>query len=345
MANQGEDAATESSPPAARTARNDGIDAVAWAYRFSKTGEAELIAGPALLKALEKQEVWLWLNFDLGDERASAAIAGLPHLPRGALAMLSSKDDRPQMDGFGQVIGGVVADYEALDPLDEKLVVRWNFVIAPYAFLSAGLHASHALKQLRIDLQSGRRLSDVVALFHALIHELATAISLALNELGSKLNEMEERSLDQKEIGLDQLSQARRRLVRLRRQASPLRGVLIRMLSERPYWFDGDAVAECQRVAGRMDALIDDLDSLQERAHALQDELRAREAERTNKRLTVLAIVSALLLPPTFITGVFGMNVNGLPFQETAYGFWVTCGLMATSVAGMLIILRRIRLI
>jgi len=301
--------------------------------------------GPALREALEKQEAWLWLNFDLDDERASATIATLPHLPSGALAMLRSNADRQQIDGFGQVIGGVVADYESRDPLDEKLVVHWSFVIAPCAFISACRRPSHALNQVRNDLQSGRRLPDVLALFHALIHELATAISLVLNELGSKLNEMEERSLDQKEVGSEMLGQARRRLVRVRREAVPLRGVLIHMLSERPYWFDDDAVAECQGVAARMDALVDDLENLQERAHALQDELKAREAEKTNKRLTVLAIVSALLLPPTFITGVFGMNMTGMPFQENAYGFWVTCGLMVASVAGMLVALRHIRLI
>jgi Mg2+ and Co2+ transporter CorA len=198
---------------------------------------------------------------------------------------------------------------------------------------------------VRIDLQSGRRLTDVVALFHALTHEVATAISLVLSELGSKLNEMEERALDQKEIGLDVLAQTRWRLVRLRRQALPLRGVLIRMLNERPYWFNSDAVTECQRVAARMDALIDDLDSYQERARTLQDELKAREAEETNKRLAVLAIVSALLLPPTFFTGVFGMNMAGMPFQQSAYGFWIACAFMVASVVGMLVMLKRIRLI
>lgn len=339
------EAAAKSESPATQPAGHDGIEAVAWAYRFSKSGVADLIEGPALLEALERQEVWLWLNFDLADERAVHAIAALPHLPEGALAMLRGSDERQQIDGFGQAMGGVVTDYKALDPVDEKLVVRWNFVIAPYALLSASRQASHALNRVRVDLQSGRRLSDVVALFHALTHEVATAISLLLGEIGAKLNEMEERALDQKEIGLDVLGQARRRLVRLRRQALPLRGLLIRMLSERPYWFDGDAIIGCQRVIDRMDALIDDMDSFQERARTLQDELKAREAEKTNKRLAVLAIVSALLLPPTFFTGVFGMNMSGMPFQQNAYGFWIACALMVASVAGMLVMLKRIRLI
>jgi zinc transporter len=339
------DAVAESSAPAARAAPNDTIDGLAWGYRFSKTGVAEPVQGPALREALEKQEVWLWLNFDLADERASATIAALPHLPTGALAMLRSADDRQQIDGFGQVIAGVVTDYERCDPPDEKRIVRWNFAMTPYVLISAQRRPSHALNQVRSDLQSGRRLPDVLGLFHALIHELASAISLVLNELGAKLNEMEERLLDQKEVGSDALGQARRRLVRVRRQALPLRAVLIHMVNERPYWFDDDAVADCRGVAARMDGLADDLESLQERARTLQDELKAREVEKTNKRLTVLSIVSALLLPPTFITGIFGMNVTGLPFQETAYGLWVACGLMAASMAGMLIVLRRARLI
>jgi len=339
------DAAAKSSPSAPPTLAYAGLDGLAWGCRFSKTSVAEFLSGPALREALEKQETSLWLNFDLADERASATIAALPHLPPAAIATLCSNDDRQQIDGFGQVLGGVVADYENCVPQDEKRIVRWNFVMTPYLFISAQRRPSHALNQLHLDLRSGRRLPNVLALFRALIQELAATISLVLNELDAKLGEMEERTLDQKDVGFEELGQARRRLIRLRRQALPLRSVLVHLATERPYWFDDDAVAECQRAAARIEGLVDRLESLQERAHALQDELKAREAAGTNKRLTVLSIVSALLLPPTFITGVFGMNVNGLPFQAAAYGFWVTCGLMAASVAGVLVVLRRIRLI
>jgi len=51
------------------------------------------------------------------------------------------------------------------------------------------------------------------------------------------------------------------------------------------------------------------------------------------------------LLPPTFFTGVFGMNMAGMPFQQSAYGFWIACAFMVASVVGMLVMLKRIRLI
>jgi Mg2+ and Co2+ transporter CorA len=195
--------------------------------------------------------------------------------------MLRSTDERQQIDGFGQVVGGVVADFEHCDPPDEKRVVRWNFAMEPNIFISAQHRPSRALSQVCLDLQSGRRLANVLGLFHALIHELDSNISLVLTEVGAKLNEMEERLLDQKEVGSDVLGQARRRLVHLRRQAVPLRALLIHMVAERPDWIDSDAVVDCQAVAARMDGLVDDLESLQERAHTLQDELKAREAEKT----------------------------------------------------------------
>jgi len=59
----------------------DGNRRVGLGYRFSQGGRCRTHAGPALREALEKQEVWLWLNFDLADEGASATIAALPHLP------------------------------------------------------------------------------------------------------------------------------------------------------------------------------------------------------------------------------------------------------------------------
>jgi zinc transporter len=333
------------SPSAARAFSEEGINGLAWGYRFSGTGASELLQGGALREALEKREVWLWLNFDLADERARAAISDLPHLPPAALAMLLSTDERQHIDSFGQVVGGVVADYERCDPPDERYIVRWNFVMAPHLFVSARRRPAHALNQVHLDLQTGRLMPDVLHLFHALIHEFTSATSLVLNDLGAKLDEMEERLLDQKEVGSDVLGQARRRLIRVNRQALPLRAVLVHMMAERPDWIDDDAIADSQRVASRVESLIDDLESLQERAHTLQEELKAREAEKTNQRLKVLSVVSALLLPATFITGVFGMNVGGLPFTRDPLGFWATCGLMAASVGVMLVILRRIRLI
>ncbi len=60
----------------------------------------------------------------------------------------------------------------------------------------------------------------------------------------------------------------------------------------------------------------------------LQGELQNRLAEKQNARMFVLSIVAAIFLPLSFLTGVFGMNVAGLPGLEYPNAFNILTGSM-----------------
>ena len=47
-----------------------------------------------------------------------------------------------------------------------------------------------------------------------------------------------------------------------------------------------------------------------------------------NTRMYVLSIVSLIFLPVTFVTGVFGMNIGGLPGLEDPTAFVIVVGSM-----------------
>ncbi|MCM1170448.1 MAG: magnesium and cobalt transport protein CorA, partial [Bacteroides sp.] len=46
----------------------------------------------------------------------------------------------------------------------------------------------------------------------------------------------------------------------------------------------------------------------------------------------IMTLISTIFLPLTFITGVYGMNVN-LPFMSRAHVFWCIVGFMALVAA------------
>ena len=50
--------------------------------------------------------------------------------------------------------------------------------------------------------------------------------------------------------------------------------------------------------------------------------------EQQNSRMYALSIVSLIFLPVTFVTGVFGMNVGGLPGLENSTAFMTVVGTM-----------------
>jgi magnesium transporter len=66
-------------------------------------------------------------------------------------------------------------------------------------------------------------------------------------------------------------------------------------------------------------------------------------AHRTSEIMRTLTVITALFMPLTLITGIFGMNFEHLPLLKDRSGFWITMGAMALIVVGMLLYFRRKR--
>jgi Mg2+ and Co2+ transporter CorA len=66
-------------------------------------------------------------------------------------------------------------------------------------------------------------------------------------------------------------------------------------------------------------------------------------AHRTSEIMRTLTVITALFMPLTLITGIFGMNFSEMPLLKNHAGFWLTMGAMALIVVAMLAFFRRRR--
>ncbi|MDY7545763.1 magnesium transporter CorA family protein [Glaciimonas sp. CA11.2] len=66
-------------------------------------------------------------------------------------------------------------------------------------------------------------------------------------------------------------------------------------------------------------------------------------AHRTNEVMRTLTVITALFMPLTLITGIFGMNFAVMPLLQNKTGFWLTMISMVLIVVGMLAFFRRRR--
>jgi magnesium transporter len=66
-------------------------------------------------------------------------------------------------------------------------------------------------------------------------------------------------------------------------------------------------------------------------------------ANRTNQVMKVLTVLSTIALPAIVISGIYGMNVKGIPWLESPHGMEIVSGLMAASTVGLLVLLRKFR--
>jgi zinc transporter len=99
------------------------------------------------------------------------------------------------------------------------------------------------------------------------------------------------------------------------------------------------------RLAQRLDGLDHDVVELRERARLLEEELRFKLEEESNRHLHALSVVTMLLLPPTLVSSMFGMNTKGLPLTDVESGFLWAAALMIGSSALAYLIMRRLGIV
>ncbi len=139
------------------------------------------------------------------------------------------------------------------------------------------------------------------------------------------------------------LADIRRQAISIRRFLAPQREALNKLYFEGISLFSEKDRFRILEGADRIVKYIEDLDSARERAAVTQEELNSNLAEQTNKRMYILSLVAAVFLPLSFVTGLLGINVAGIPGQNYKWAFLFVClSLIVVSIL-ILLILRKTR--
>ncbi|HET8791609.1 MAG TPA: CorA family divalent cation transporter, partial [Modicisalibacter sp.] len=121
-------------------------------------------------------------------------------------------------------------------------------------------------------------------------------------------------------LGGDDLTRIRRPLITLRRFMGPQRDCLSQ-LAQGPIWLDEETKVSLRESANQLSRYVEDFNAMQERALILQEQLWSEHNEQLNRRMYMLAIVTTVFLPLSFLTGLLGVNVGGIPGADSRYGF------------------------
>ena len=101
----------------------------------------------------------------------------------------------------------------------------------------------------------------------------------------------------------------------------------------------GELAALRQRVI-KMRRTVEELDASRDRLSALHDYLEADRALALSRNSYVLSIVAAIFLPLGFLTGLFGVNVAGMPGTENPAAFAILAGVSLASGIALYIIFK-----
>ena len=316
---------------------------IVWAYHFQPDGSAEPVASDAVARALADPVGWTWVHLSLADTRCRAWLAQNAPLSELARETLLGPEEHLRLDVFGDEIVGVVPDLQQEIAQATDDIVRLRFVMTERMLLSVRRTPVHSVEINRRAIEAGKRFPSAVSLLDAVIDQFADAVSRMAERLGNELDGIEDFVMgDAPTDHRPRIGRIRLQAVRVHRQLSQLRGMFHRV--EPRMAANNVGVAQAiGALAQKLDAIDNEVGSLQERARLLLDEAAAKMTEVTNRRLFTLSVLTACLLPPTLVTGFFGMNTKDLPWQNTDGGTWWAFGVAAIASAASYWALRRMR--
>jgi zinc transporter len=201
-----------------------------------------------------------------------------------------------------------------------------------------------APKDVLAEIEAGAGKITVGDLVTRLVEETVDRIGEVILDMNEHIDQLETRC-DREPIEevLTAISQIRRKCLALKRHLSPQHDALIHIARDAPDWLSSDNRAAIRETIDQLHHYLDDIDVSKESTLVLQDDLNNRAAAQTNKTTYLLSIVAALFLPLSFVTGVLGMNVGGMPGTTSHTAFWITCGAMAVLACIQLLMFRKLR--
>jgi zinc transporter len=317
------------------------VPGLVWAFQIHENGTIESLPTD---KPIEKsRDGWLWLHFSLADARAISWLRA-SDFPAPAVALLLSRDRHQQLHATESCVYGIFADLvRSLDrPIDE--IAHLRFIMTEHMLVSGRYHPLSSVETTREALERGlHRVPHVAALLELIVDHVADAIDRLADELTKELDQIETDLIARKRRDERQkLGRLRLVSVQLHRQLSGLRTLFHRLEREGTDGLKPPLRIAAGKLAQRLDSLDHDIVEMRDCARLMQEEVSASLAEEANDHLQVLSILTIFFLPPTFVTGVFGMNTKGLPLTDVETGFLWAVVLMISSIAAVYLILRRV---
>jgi magnesium transporter len=139
-----------------------------------------------------------------------------------------------------------------------------------------------------------------------------------------------------------QMAVLRRELIQLRRMIHP-DALVIDRLRRRDWIAAPDLELYWGNAYDQIAWLSDYVDDVWSTLEALSHSYDQLANQRTNRIMRLLTAISTIMLPLAVISGIYGMNIRGLPFADSESALEITLGLMLAVAVGLLAVFTRKR--
>lgn len=308
---------------------------------LDKNGSAKEIKYQVIDTINQKDKI-LWLHFDYTKTEAKEWITKKSGMDSIAIDALLAENTRPRTvilnDSLLVALRGI-----NLEPKSKpEKMISLRIYISKNIIITTSKKNILSVLELEHELKKGVGIKSTSEFLVELTERMIDRIDDSIEKIQDRADTLEENLIinNNTEYRAEILN-IRRETILLKRYLAPQKEALVRLYSEKLHWINEYQKIELRETTDKLIRYIEELDTIRDKVILIQEELMGVLSEQMNKKMFILSIISAIFLPLTFLTGLLGINVSGIPGASNQNAFFIFTAILVCVVAFQFILFKK----
>ncbi|MCX7545119.1 CorA family divalent cation transporter [Marinicella gelatinilytica] len=287
---------------------------------------------------------WQWYHLKYTDKKASNWIKQRNELTEQAKVILLNHETRPRTSVNDQEVLICLRGINHNEDEQPEDMVSIRLWLGDGLIITSSDAGSQSINHIKSQLlqQLGPKNGEELLLM--LLDRLAYSTDDFVDKMDEKIDQAEDQVDDSSLSEFNpQINEMRRQIAHIRRYLLPQREAIDQLHRVKSPRLSTGFYEQVYMHLDKFIQLIENLDLLRDRALMLQEHFMANISHEQNSRLYLLSIISAIFLPLTFLSGLFGMNLAGMPGLQNPWAFSFVVIFSVILTVGLLIWFKKSR--
>ncbi len=309
-------------------------------FRFSRDGSVRTFDDLAVAGWTPDGEDAVWIDLEAPTDDELTILTDPFHFHPLAIEDCLTPEHQPKVEDFGGTLFLIFRGIDSNPPLAGFQTLKLAAFLGSNYLVTYHRRAMRSVSLVceRYDKESGRGLfRSADHLLYEILDHLIEHYFPVLENLEEEIDAIEDELLgDCGPETLDRVLATKRRVQEIKRTLAPHREVFTRIGRDSFPMIARESAVFYRDLYDSTVRLSENADSYRDLLTNLFDAYLSVVSQRINEVMKVLTVIATIILPLTFIVGVYGMNFDHMPELHWRYGYVAVWGVMIAVAAALL---------
>lgn len=313
---------------------NTDLIATKWhCYAFTPGNKKSIVVDRDQVTALLSQGVRLWIDLEAPTKDDIKWLRDVFDFHDLALVDVMNNAVRPKQELYGDILFTVFSAINLNEDEDQLDTINLNIFLTDHFIVSTHLKP---LKTIRETVRAMNRTRDPLSrgtdhVYYLLLDGVVNRYLDVMDEVDESLVALEHEVFGAPTRDIqEKIFREKRRLAYLKRSITPKRDAVRDLVHDDFPQISEEVRLLIRDVLDHILRIVDAIESYRELTTGLMDSYMTNISNRMNEVMKLMSIIATVMLPLSFLTGLFGMNFDVIPGLHLEYGFWALMGFMMT---------------